>query len=853
MPATQNSAGLYDHRAIEARWQARWLAEGTFAAKSDRSRPKHYVLDFFPYPSGTGLHVGHPLGYIATDIVARYKRLRGFNVLHPMGWDAFGLPAEQHALKTGVHPALTTRRNIETFRRQLQSFGFSYDWAREVDTTDPGYYRWTQWIFLRLLGRGLAYQAEVPVNWCPALGTVLANEEVIDGRSEVGGHPVVRRPMKQWLLKITAYAERLESDLDGLDWPEHIKALQRNWIGRSTGAEVDFRVAAPRVAGEVPPGMEACERNGSGAYDTGTGPVLRVFTTRPDTLFGATYMVIAPEHPLADRIITTEQRDPCDVYRELAATKSDMERSALAREKTGVFTGGWAINPVNEQRLPIWMADYVMTGYGTGAIMAVPGHDERDHEFATSMELPIVEVIRAPGAPEPPSEDPHRNVREAAYSGDGTLVHSGLLDGLSVPEAKRKITAWLEQHGKGAPAVHTKLRDWLFSRQRYWGEPFPVLHHADGAVSAVPETDLPVRLPEVERYQPSGTGESPLATVEEWVATTDPVTGAPARRETHTMPQWAGSCWYYLRFLDPKNERALVDPELEKYWMPVDLYVGGAEHATLHLLYARFWHKVLFDCGVVSTPEPFKKLYCQGMILGEDHEKMSKSRGNTVSPDDVLPEFGADAFRLYEMFMGPLTATKPWQTSGMSGTHRFLKRVWRLYVDEDGRSAVSEAPADAELRRTFHTTLAKVTADIESLSFNTAVSSMMECVNVLVRDGRGMPRELARDFLLMLSPFAPHLCEELNARLHAGDTEMLAWAQWPTVDATLLVVDEVEIAVQVDGRVRATIRVPAGADAAALEAAARAAPQVAQHLQGASVRKVIAVPGRVVNFVLGAR
>ncbi|MHC5209545.1 MAG: leucine--tRNA ligase [Planctomycetota bacterium] len=839
MPATQNSAGLYDHQAIEARWQARWLAEGTFAARDDRSLPKHYVLDFFPYPSGTGLHVGHPLGYIATDIFARYKRLRGFNVLHPMGWDAFGLPAEQHALKTGVHPAITTRRNIDTFRRQLQSFGFSYDWAREVDTTDPSYYRWTQWIFLKLHERGLAYQAEVPVNWCPALGTVLANEEVIDGKSEVGGHPVERRPMKQWLLKITAYAERLEADLDELDWPEHIKALQRNWIGRSTGAEVDFRV-------EIDAGSEA----GSGA-----APVLRVFTTRPDTLFGATYMVIAPEHGQMDAIVTDEQRSACDAYRKQAASKSEMERSALSREKTGVFTGGYAINPVNDERLPIWMADYVMMGYGTGAIMAVPGHDERDHEFATAMGLPIVEVIRSPDAPQ--TDDRTANVKEAAYSGDGTLVNSGLLDGLDVAPAKQRITAWLEERGLGTPAVHTKLRDWLFSRQRYWGEPFPVLHHEDGSVSTVPEAELPVRLPEVERYQPSGTGESPLATVEEWVVTTDPATGKPARRETHTMPQWAGSCWYYLRFLDPKNEDALVDPELEKYWMPVDLYVGGAEHATLHLLYARFWHKVLYDCGVVSTIEPFAKLYCQGMILGEDHEKMSKSRGNTVSPDDVLPEFGADAFRLYEMFMGPLTATKPWQTSGMSGTHRFLKRVWRLYVDEDGRSVVSDEAPDDEVRRAFHATLAKVTEDVESLSFNTAVSSMMECVNTLVRAGSGMPRELARPFLVMLSPFAPHLCEELNARLHGEDGghgedgEGLAWAEWPEADASLLVQDEVEIPVQVNGRLRATIRVPADADAAALEAAARADPNVAQHLDGAAVRKVIAVPGRVVNFVLG--
>ena len=849
MTTARQTRGAYDHRAIEARWQERWLTERTFAAKDDRTLPKAYVLDFFPYPSGKGLHVGHPLGYIATDIVARYKRHRGFNVLHPMGWDAFGLPAEQHALATGVHPALTTRRNIETFRRQLRAFGFSYDWDREVDTTDPSYYRWTQWIFLRLHELGLAYQAEVPVNWCPALGTVLANEEVIDGKSEVGGHPVVKRPMKQWLLRITAYAERLERDLDLVDWPEHIKLLQRNWIGRSTGAEVDFRVESPTCTSEVPAGAETL--SGVGSYDTGTGPVLRIFTTRPDTLFGATYMVLAPEHPLLDSLVAAERRAEVDDYRKAAAGKTDIERSALGREKTGVFTGRYAVNPVNLERIPIWVADYVMLGYGTGAIMAVPGHDERDHEFAKAHGLPIVEVVRAPGAPA--TDDRHANVAEAAYTGDGLLVNSGLLDGLDVPAAKARITAWLAEHKQGAPAVHTKLRDWLFSRQRYWGEPFPILYREDGSVTTVPEPQLPVRLPEVERYQPSGTGESPLASVAEWVETADPRTGRPVRRETHTMPQWAGSCWYYLRFLDPRNEQALVDPELEKYWMPVDLYVGGAEHATLHLLYARFWHKVLFDCGVVSTPEPFAKLYCQGMILGEDHEKMSKSRGNTVSPDDVLPEYGADAFRLYEMFMGPLTATKPWQTSGLAGTYRFLKRVWRLYVsdDETPELGLSDATPDEETTRAFHLTLSKVTADIESLEFNTAVSTMMELVNLLTRKGTGMPRAFAQPFLIMLCPFAPHLCEELNARLAGPGAPMLAWARWPEADAARLVVNEVEIPVQVNGKTRATIRVPKELDARALEQAARAEPALSRHLAGATVRKVVAVPGRVVNFVLG--
>ena len=821
MTTTQQTSGLYDHRVLEAKWQARWLEQGTFRTRDDRSLPKWYVLDFFPYPSGAGLHVGHPLGYVATDIVARSRRHRGFNVLHPMGWDAFGLPAEQHALKTGVHPAVTTRQNIDNFRRQLRAFGFSYDWSREVDTTDPSYYRWTQWIFLKLLSRGLAYQAEVPVNWCPALGTVLANEEVVEGKSEIGGHPVVRRPMKQWLLKITAYAERLEKDLDEVDWPENIKALQRNWIGRSTGAEVDFRV-------EPGPGAAGGAAN------------LRIFTTRPDTLFGATYMVLAPEHPLLERLATPDHRATVDAYRAQAATKSDFERSALAREKTGVFTGSHAVNPVNGARLPIWIADYVMMGYGTGAIMAVPGQDQRDWDFAKAHDLPIIRTVQPP-----PGFDGE------AYTGDGPAINSQFLDGLDVPAAKTRITAWLQEHGHGVPAVHTRLRDWLFSRQRYWGEPFPILHLDDGTFTAVPETELPVRLPEVERYQPSGTGESPLATVDSWVRTTDPRTGRPARRETHTMPQWAGSCWYYLRFIDPHNDKALVDPALERHWMPVDLYVGGAEHATLHLLYARFWHKVLYDCGLASTKEPFAKLFCQGMILGEDHEKMSKSRGNTVSPDDVLPDYGADAFRLYEMFLGPLTATKPWQTAGLSGTYRFLKRFWRLYIDEDGRSAISDAPASDELRAAWHRTLTKVTDDVETLDFNTAIAAMMELVNVLTRSGAGMPREFTQPALVMLEPFAPHLAEELNERLHGVGTPSLAWAPWPVVDRSYLVEETAEIGVQVNGKVRATIRVRKDADAAALEAAARAEPAIARQLQGARVRKVVAVPGRIVNFVVG--
>ena len=809
-------AGTYDHQAIEGRWQQRWVAEKTYAARDDRTLPKYYVLDMFPYPSGEGLHVGHPLSYTATDIVARFRRHRGFNVLHPMGWDAFGLPAEQFALKTGVHPAQTTAKNVSNFRRQLQGLGFSYDWDREINTTDPDYYRWTQWIFLRLFEKGLAYQSEMPVNWCPAMGTVLANEEVIDGKSEVGGHPVVRRPMKQWMLKITAYADRLLEDLDDLDWPEHVKEMQRNWIGRSTGAEVDFPVASP-VEGDA-------------------GETLRVFTTRPDTLFGATYMVIAPEHPAAETIVTDAQRAAVEAYREEAAAKSDMERTQLQRDKTGVFTGAHAINPANGERIPIWVADYVMMGYGTGAIMAVPGHDERDHEFATVMGLPIVEVVSG------------GDVTEAAWAGDGQLVNSGFLDGKQIPAAKSAMVEWLEAEGKGVAAVHTKLRDWLFSRQRYWGEPFPLLHHDDGSVSTVPEAQLPVKLPEVERYEPSGTGESPLAVVDEWVKTTDPESGEAVRRETHTMPQWAGSCWYYLRYLDPKNTEQLVDPELEKYWMPVDLYIGGSEHAVLHLLYARFWHKVLYDAGVVSTKEPFQRLLNQGMILGEDGEKMSKSRGNVINPDEIVERFGADAFRLYEMFMGPLTVTKPWQTTGLNGTHRFLSRVWRLFVDREGALIVEDGEPSDDVLRAFHQMVDRVTRDTDGLSFNTSISAMMEFANVLTKAGQGMPRSLARDFLIALEPYAPHLAEELNALL--GHDELLAWAAWPEVDASLLVADTVDLPVQINGKVRTVLQVAKDADAAGIEARAREDEGIARLLAQGQVVKVIAVPGRILNFVV---
>jgi leucyl-tRNA synthetase len=826
----ETMTGQYDHASIEARWQALWAEQRSFAAKDDFTLPKYYVLDMFPYPSGAGLHVGHPLSYTATDIVARYRRHQGDNVLHPMGWDAFGLPAEQYALKTGVHPAKTTATNVGNFRRQLKSLGFSYDWDREVNTTDPAYYRWTQWIFLKLFEQGLAYQAEMPVNWCPAMGTVLANEEVMsDGTSEVGGHPVIRRPMKQWMLKITAYAERLLQGLDDLDWPEHVKEMQRNWIGRSEGAEVDFPVDLPAGEGGTD-GLDV-PRDAEGR------PVLKIFTTRPDTMFGATYMVIAPEHPLFELLVIDEQREACTAYRDAAARKSDLERAELNKVKTGVFTGAFAVNPANGERIQIWVADYVLISYGTGAIMAVPGQDERDWDFAEVFELPIVRTVQPP-----------EDFDGKAFTGEGAAVNSGFLDGLGIAAAKAAMSDWLEERGLGRRSIHYKLRDWLFSRQRYWGEPFPLVHHEDGTVTALPVDELPVVLPQVERYEPSGTGESPLANVTEWVELTDPVSGEAVRRETHTMPQWAGSCWYYLRYLDPHNDESPFSPEKERYWMPVDLYIGGSEHAVLHLLYARFWHKVLFDLGVVSCDEPFQRLLNQGMILGEDGEKMSKSRGNVVNPDDMVVEFGADAFRLYEMFMGPLTQSKPWQTSGLNGTHRFLKRTWRLFVDIDGQDIVSADEPSDQAARAFHVCLDKVSRGTDGLSFNTAISAMMEFVNVLTKEGRGMPRALATDFAVMLEPYAPHMAEELNSRL--GSTESLAWAAWPKVDASALATDTVAVPIQVNGKVRTVLDVPSGTDAAALEALARADGGIAALIAQGSIKKVVAVPGRIVNFVV---
>ena len=806
----------YPFADVEPRWQRYWVEKKTFRAEVDPARPKYYCLDMFPYPSGAGLHVGHLEGYTATDILCRYKRNRGFNVLHCTGWDAFGLPAEQYAVKTGVHPAVTTKQNIDNFRQQMQRAGLSHDWDREVDTTDPEYYRWTQWIFLKLYERGLAYVSEVPVNWCPELGTVLANEEVIDGKSEVGGFAVIRKPMRQWVLKITEYAERLLNDLDLVEWPASTYEMQKNWIGKSIGAEVDFALAGVKGS-------------------------LRIFTTRPDTLFGATYMVLAPEHPLVGVLTSDAQRAAVQAYVDAAARKSDLARQE-DKVKTGVFTGGDAINPVNGEKLPVWIADYVLMGYGTGAIMAVPGHDARDWEFARTFGLPIREVVTGGNIQSAAFEDIETGAMVNSSRMDGSIT----LDGMAPAQAKVRITAWLEAQGCGRKMVNYKLRDWLFSRQRYWGEPFPLIW-VDGAPKALPEQSLPVRLPEMQEYKPSGTGESPLANATDWLATTDPATGKSARRETNTMPQWAGSCWYYLRFLDPKNAQALVDPAKEQYWMPVDLYVGGAEHAVLHLLYARFWHKVLYDIGVVSTIEPFKKLVHQGMILGEDNRKMSKRWGNVVDPNDMIDSYGADALRIYEMFMGPIEAMKPWSSKSVEGIARFLDRVWRLYTHEDGALALTETAPAPEMQRVLHQTIAKVGADIEALKFNTAIAQMMVFVNEMNKS-ESRPRAIFEPFVLVLSPFAPHIAEELWAKL--GHTDTLAYAPWPTFDPALLVDDTVTLAVQVNGKLRATLEMPRGADQAAVQAAAFADERVARYVTGASIRKVIHVKDKLLNVVV---
>jgi leucyl-tRNA synthetase len=807
----------YDHHAIESKWQAYWDEHRTFRVTDDSAKPKFYCLDMFPYPSGSGLHVGHLEGYTATDIVSRYKRMRGFNVLHPMGWDAFGLPAEQYAVKTGVHPAITTAENIATFKRQMKRVGLSYDWEREISTIDPDYYRWTQWIFLKLFERGLAYVAEVPVNWCPALGTVLANEEIVDGKSEVGGFDVVRKPMRQWVLKITAYADRLLEDLKLVEWPASTLEMQKNWIGRSIGAEVEFDLAG--VPGRV-----------------------RIFTTRPDTLFGATYMVLAPEHPLVEVVTTADRRTAVTAYREAAARKSDLQRQELEKEKTGVFTGGHAMNPVNNEPLPVWIADYVLMGYGTGAIMAVPAHDERDWAFAKTYALPIREVIAGGQV----DQEAYVAIDKGTVVNSTTPDRSFTINGLTPGDAIPKITAWLESHGKGRKAVNYKLRDWLFARQRYWGEPFPIVW-VDGQALPLPEEQLPVLLPETSNFKPSGNGESPLANLTDWLTTTDPISGAPARRETNTMPQWAGSCWYYLRYIDPKNQGQLVDPAKERYWMPVDLYIGGSEHAVLHLLYARFWHKVLYDIGIVSTSEPFKRLVHQGIVLGEDNQKMSKSRGNVVNPDEIMDRFGADAVRLYEMFMGPLEAVKPWSTRGVEGVTRFLERAWRLMVNEDGclsRTLVGTVPT-IEHRRLLHQTIKKVTEDIEALRFNTAISQMMVFTNEMTK-AEQRSRALLEPFVLILAPFAPHLAEELWKVL--GHRPSVSQQPWPIFDPTLTVSDRLTIPIQVNGKLRTKLDVGADATREQVEGLARA--QIAEWLQGKEPKKIVYVEKKLMNFVV---
>ena len=808
----------YDHKTIESKWQLYWEENKTFRTEENSDRPKYYVLDMFPYPSGQGLHVGHPLGYIATDIVARFKRMNGFNVLHPMGWDAFGLPAEQHALETGTHPAKTTAANIENYRRQLKMLGFSFDWDREINTTDPDYYKWTQWIFLQLYKKGLAYQAKVPVNWCPKLGTVLANEEVIDGKSERGEHPVFRVPMLQWMLKITEYADRLLDGLDDLDWPDSVKELQRNWIGRSEGAEVIFQL--PSIEKEI-----------------------TVFTTRPDTLFGATYMVLSPEHSLVKELTSPDKLKEVTDYIEKASRKSELDRTELAKEKSGVYLGADAINPANEQEIPIWISDYVLMSYGTGAIMAVPGHDQRDWEFAKSFELPIIEVVSG------------GKINEEAFvdNVDGILVNSSTQDNsfslndLKVPDAIKMISDWLEETGKGRSAVNYKLRDWLFSRQRYWGEPIPILHDSDDNTVPVSEEELPVNLPQVESYQPTGTGESPLAKVSSWVEVNEG--GKTYLRETNTMPQWAGSCWYYLRFIDPHNKDAVWSKEKESYWMPVDLYIGGQEHAVLHLLYSRFWHHVLYDLDLVSTKEPFTRLFNQGMIQGEDGSKMSKSRGNSINPDEIVETTGADALRLFEMFMGPLDKAKPWSTTGLQGSHRFLKRIWRMFDSENGGLKITDVdPAeDKKLYKLLHRTIMKVTIDIENLRFNTAISALMTLGNKM-KSRMSVSRANAETFILMISPFVPHIAEEIWRRL--GHTETIVFENWPEYNELLAKEDLTNIAVQVNGKLRGEFQIEIDIDVEIIEQMAKDLPEIQKWTDGKEILKVVVVPNRVVNIVI---
>ncbi|RFU69719.1 leucine--tRNA ligase [Bacillus sp. V59.32b] len=800
----------FDHQQIEKKWQKYWENYKTFKTSEEKGKRKFYALDMFPYPSGAGLHVGHPEGFTASDILSRMKRMQGYKVLHPMGWDAFGLPAEQYALDTGNDPAEFTEKNINTFRRQIKSLGFSYDWDREINTTDPDYYKWTQWIFLKLYEKGLAYIDEVPVNWCPALGTVLANEEVIDGKSERGGHPVERRPMKQWMLKITAYADRLLDDLEEVDWPESIKDMQRNWIGRSEGAEVTFAI-------------------------DGHDESFTVFTTRPDTLFGATYTVLSPEHPFVDKITTKEQKRAVEDYVQTVKNKSELERTDLAKDKTGVFTGAYAINPVNGENIPIWIADYVLMSYGTGAIMAVPAHDERDYEFAKKFGIEIKEVVAG------------GNIEAEAYSGDGEHVNSGFLDGMKKEEAIKAMIEWLSEQGIGEKKITYRLRDWLFSRQRYWGEPIPIIHWEDGSVEAVKDEDLPLLLPKTTEIKPSGTGESPLANIEDWVNVTDE-NGRRGRRETNTMPQWAGSSWYFLRYIDPKNAETIADYEKLKEWLPVDIYIGGAEHAVLHLLYARFWHKFLYDIGVVPTKEPFQKLFNQGMILGENNEKMSKSKGNVVNPDEVVESHGADTLRLYEMFMGPLDASIAWSTNGLDGSRRFLDRVWRLLIEEDGSltSKVVDNDDSGKLEKVYHQTVKKVTENYEELKFNTAISQLMVFINEAYKADT-LPKAYIEGFTKLLSPVAPHITEELWEKL--GHKESISYETWPAYDEAKLIDNEVEIVIQINGKVKTKLMVPTDITKEQLEEIAMDDETIKEQIDGKTVRKVIAVPGKLVNIV----
>ncbi|MBF2287786.1 leucine--tRNA ligase [Staphylococcus haemolyticus] len=800
----------YNHKEIEKKWQNYWADNKTFKTSDNLGQKKFYALDMFPYPSGAGLHVGHPEGYTATDIVSRYKRMQGYNVLHPMGWDAFGLPAEQYALDTGNDPREFTKQNIQTFKRQIQELGFSYDWDREVNTTDPEYYKWTQWIFIQLYNKGLAYVDEVAVNWCPALGTVLSNEEVVDGVSERGGHPVYRRPMKQWVLKITEYADRLLEDLDELDWPESIKDMQRNWIGRSEGARVSFEI----------------ENKDASIY---------VFTTRPDTIYGTTFLVLSPEHSLVNEITSEDKLEAVKKYQEDSSKKSDLERTDLAKDKSGVFTGAYAINPLTGKKLPIWIADYVLSSYGTGAVMAVPAHDERDYEFASKFNLPINEVIAG------------GDIQKEAYTGVGEHINSGELNGLDNETAISKAIELLVAKGAGEKKVNYKLRDWLFSRQRYWGEPIPVIHWEDGTMTTVPEEELPLLLPETDEIKPSGTGESPLANIDEFVNVIDEKTGMKGRRETNTMPQWAGSCWYYLRYIDPHNSNMLADPEKLKHWLPVDLYIGGVEHAVLHLLYARFWHKVLYDLGVVPTKEPFQKLFNQGMILGEGNEKMSKSKGNVVNPDDIVDSHGADTLRLYEMFMGPLDAAIAWSENGLDGSRRFLDRVWRLFINEDGSlSNKIVENNDNGLDKVYNQTVKKVTEDFNTLNFNTAISQLMVFINDCYK-AETIYQPYAEGFVKMLAPIAPHIGEELWDRL--GNEDTITYQPWPTYDESLLVDSEVEIVVQVNGKVRAKLNIPKDTSKDEMEALALKDENVKLSIEGKDIKKVIAVPQKLVNIV----